>query len=753
MTTPTTTADMSPAGAADRDTVLSIAGLKTWFHTDEGVVKAVDGVDIDVPRGRTMCLVGESGCGKSITARSILGLVDQPGQIEAGSVHWRETPSSEPVDLAALKPTGDEIRRIRGGQIGMVFQEPMASLSPMYTVGAQLVQAIRLHQPLTAAEAQERAIEQLARVGIPQPKQRFHSYSFQLSGGMCQRVMIAIALANDPALLIADEPTTALDVTTQARILDLIGELQADTGMSVLFITHDLGVVAEIADEVTVMYLGKVAERGSVNDIFDSPQHPYTQALLSSIPTMGREDRESRLATIRGIVPTPANRPAGCPFHDRCTKAIDGLCDTTEPAVHQISSGHVSVCHLQDPDRDQSGIEADSGDEEAGAESGAATRPATRTGPASEAPTNAVRDHAGIAARRSTGKPLLSIKDLSMDFPVKKGIFSRVTSTVHAVDGVTLDIRPGETLGLVGESGCGKTTLGRCIARAIEPTSGQLLFSPDGESQIDLASLSSKALRPCREQIRVIFQDPFASLNPRKTLLDLIASPLKRIQRAKVADSSIKDQVADMLTRVGLQPDYMHRYPHAFSGGQRQRINIARALITRPKLVIADEAVSALDVSVRAQILNLLDDLQDEYDLTYLFISHDLSVVEHISDRVAVMYLGQIVEQARTEELFTTPRHPYTEALMSAVPIPDPHRRGEQARIRLADDLPDPANPPSGCYFHTRCPHRQEERCDTEPVTLRVLPDGEGAAGRSSACHFAEELTLAGVTGQPSSAD
>ncbi len=718
--------DSEGSVAVDSDIIMSIQDLKTWFHTDEGVVKAVDGVNINIPRGKTMCLVGESGCGKSITARSVLGLIDQPGKIEDGKVLWRETRDTEVVDLASMKPTGDAIRRIRGGQIGMVFQEPIASLSPMYTVGAQLVQAIRLHQNISADEARQRAIEQLDRVGIPQPQRRFHSYPFQLSGGMCQRVMIAIALANDPALLIADEPTTALDVTTQARILDLIAGLQEETGMSVLFITHDLGVVAEIADDVTVMYLGKVAEQGGVNDVFDSPQHPYTRALLSSIPVMGQDTKVSRLSTIKGMVPTPANRPTGCPFHDRCTEAIVGVCDTVEPAVHHVGAGQLSLCHLLDPEHQPPDSETVADDD--------------------VDPQEELAPKVDIAARTDNLDdpdrfPLLSVRDLSVDFPIKNGMFSRVTSHVHAVNKVSLDIRPGETVGLVGESGCGKTTLGRAISRALDPTSGQVLFSPDGSTQVDLATLSNRELKPYREQVRVIFQDPFASLNPRKNLLELISAPLKKIRGADNKDSSVQEKVAEMLRRVGLQPEYMFRYPHAFSGGQRQRINIARALITRPKLVIADEAVSALDVSVRAQILNLMADLQDEYDLTYLFISHDLSVVEHISERVAVMYLGEIVEEASTHELFTSPQHPYTEALMSAVPIADPHRRGSQIRVRLPDDLPDAVNPPPGCYFHTRCPHKAETLCDTDRPELHEIGDGP----RRTACHWASELSLAGV--------
>ncbi|TDD66504.1 ABC transporter ATP-binding protein [Jiangella aurantiaca] len=706
-------------------TILRIDGLRTYFHGDESVVKAVDGVSLDVPRGRTMCVVGESGCGKSITARSVLGLIDPPGRIEGGHLWWHPDPEAPAVDLAGLDPRGDAIRQVRGGQIGMVFQEPMASLSPMYTIGDQLVQAIRLHRAVTPAEARELAIAQLRRVGIPQPERRFDAYSFQLSGGMCQRVMIAIALSCDPALLIADEPTTALDVTTQARILDLIAQLQEETGMSVMFITHDLGVVAEIADDVTVMYLGTAAEQGSVTDIFDRPRHPYTQALLASVPTLGQA-RKERLAAIAGMVPSPENRPVGCPFHTRCPSVMPGLCDVTAPAVRPLGDRHAAACHLLDPGLQRPPVTAPPA--------------APATAPVAAAPP------AAAGAVPPATEPLLSVRGLRMTFPVKKGFFGRTVGHVQAVDDVDLDVFPGETLGLVGESGCGKTTLGRCIVRALDPTAGTVLYrDPDTGAAVDLARLGPKELRPYREQVRVIFQDPFGSLNPRKTLLQLISEPLRRIHSAKL-DSTVEDQVAAMLRRVGLRPEYLRRYPHAFSGGQRQRINIARALITRPRLVIADEAVSALDVSIRAQILNLLRDLQDEYRLTYLFISHDLSVVEHACDRVAVMYLGRIVEQARTVDLFRGPRHPYTEALLSAVPVPDPHLRGAGRRIRLADELPDPSAPPPGCRFHTRCPHRQETRCDTESPALARAGAGDGPA-HLAACHFSTTLALRGVAG------
>ncbi|PZF80805.1 ABC transporter ATP-binding protein [Jiangella anatolica] len=697
--------------------VLAIDDLRTHFRTEQGVVRAVDGVSLTVPRGKTVCVVGESGCGKSVTARSVLGLVDPPGRIEAGHIWWRPDPGTAPLDLAGLDPRGEPIRNIRGNQIGMVFQEPMASLSPMYTIGNQLTQAIRLHVNLSAKEARERAIAQLVRVGIPQPERRFDAYPFQLSGGMCQRAMIAIALACDPALLIADEPTTALDVTTQARILDLIRELQDETGMAVMFITHDLGVVAEMADEVVVMYLGTVVERGTVTDIFERPRHPYTQALLESVPAIGRGDR-ARLRTIAGMVPHPDDRPTGCPFHTRCRSAMPGLCDVTPPAAHDLGDGRVAACHLLDPDLPPS--------------------PTPAVAPVAIEITEP--DHAVPPDPQIGDQPLLSVRQLRMHFPVTKGMFGRVAGHVRAVDDVDLDIHPGETLGLVGESGCGKTTLGRCIARALDPTGGQIHYQdPAGGRPVDLARLTNTQLHPYRREIRVIFQDPFGSLNPRKTLLQIIAEPLRNRWSGR-ADSAIEDQVAEMLRRVGLRPEYMRRYPHAFSGGERQRVNIARALITNPRLVIADEAVSALDVSVRAQILNLLRDLQDEYRLTYLFISHDLSVVEHLCDRVAVMYLGKIVEQTDTGALYAGPRHPYTEALLSAVPRPDPRLRDTGARIRLGDDLPDPADPPPGCPFHTRCPHRRLTRCDTEAPRLQDV-----TAGHAASCHYAGELALAGA--------
>ncbi|CAM3539787.1 ABC transporter ATP-binding protein [Occultella aeris] len=795
------------------DTILEISGLRTQFTTRDGVVRAVDGVDLRVPAGKTVCVVGESGCGKSVTARSVLGLVEPPGKVTDGHLWWR-SPTLGRVDLNALDPKGSTMRRIRAREISMVFQEPIASLSPMYTVGAQLVEMLREHKGLSKEAARDASIALLERVGIPRPASRVDNYPWQMSGGMCQRIMIAMALACEPALLIADEPTTALDVTIQARILDLFSKLQAETGMSLLFITHDLGVVAEIADEVAVMYLGRVVEQAPVEELFANPKHPYTRALLRSVPRLGRAHGR-KLATIRGQVPHGAHRPSGCSFRTRCEVAIEGLCDVIEP-VALTTAGHLVECHRWDEDTLPQAVEAGlppfdanataeqvrtlqedvrAASEVATADLAAGTWtpvtvadadvPTATDGPTADAeqagtggpvagpvraratepaPARAADEHprarvteptatathtpdvaapSGIDATRRAA-PLLEVRDLSMRFPVKSGWFGRQQASVHALTGVNLTIRPGETLGLVGESGCGKTTLGRCIVRSETPSEGQIWYSPHERDRQDVALLPERRLRDYQRDVRMIFQDPFSSLNPRMTLRQIIGDPLIAHRIAK--GSELEDRVAQMMRRVGLAPEYMDRYPHAFSGGQRQRVNIARALILQPRLVVADEAVSALDVSVRAQILNLLRDLQEELDLTYLFISHDLSVVESICDRVAVMYLGKVVELADTEDVFLDPRHPYSEALLSAVPATSPEQRGGARRIRLSDDLPDPVDPPPGCYFQTRCRYAVEGLCDRAdaPPTLDLVSPADRAP-HLSACLRHEELNLAGI--------
>jgi peptide/nickel transport system ATP-binding protein len=688
------------------DNLIEVKNLQTHFFTDEGIVKAVDGIDFSIPRGKTLCIVGESGCGKSVTARSILQVVDPPGRMVGGDILFHPTPDQE-INLAKLNPRGAEIRAIRGKDITMIFQEPMTALSALYTIGNQIIEAIRWHLPMTKNQARERAIEVLALVGIPRPHELIDSYTFQLSGGMRQRAMIAMALVCEPKLLIADEPTTALDVTTQANILDLIARLQSEMNMAVMFITHDLGIVAEIAHEVAVMYLGTIVEYGPVETIFSDPKHPYTRALLRSIPHLNPRSK-THLAAIRGMVPHPLNRPSGCSFHTRCDFAVAGVCDTHVPPPTQTDEGCAVRCFLYS------------------SEHPIAPR-------AIEMPIQIATD--SVPESASSRQPLLDIRALKMHFPINSGLFSQVIGHVKAVDGVSFSIYEGETLGLVGESGCGKTTLGHTIMRLYTPTEGEIHYY--GDKPTDLAKLDNRALKLYHREIRMIFQDPHSSLNPRLPVLEIVGESLKVNKLAQGKD--LESRVRDLLLKVGLRPEYIRRYPHAFSGGERQRIGIARALAPSPRLVVADEPVSALDVSVQAQILNLLKDLQNDFGLTYLFISHDLNVVSHISDRVAVMYVGKIVEIAPTQALFERPRHPYTEALLSAVLKPDPAARRSSQRIRLEGDVADPANPPPGCAFHPRCRYAQE-RCRVETPVLRPAGDGQLAA-----CHFADELTLTGA--------
>lgn len=709
------------------DVILEVKGLRTHFFTSEGVVKAVDGVDLTIHRGKTLCVVGESGCGKSVTARSILQIVDRPGRVVGGEVLYHQRfgeaarTSSEMIDLAALPPAGHEMRAIRGRDIAMIFQEPMTSLSPVHTIGNQIREGISLHFNIGKEEAHSRALESLRLVGMPRPDTAVDRYPFQLSGGMRQRAMVAMALACRPKLLIADEPTTALDVTTQAQILDLIRGLQQELGMALMMITHDLGVVAEMADDVAVMYLGTVAESGTVDQIFHHPKHPYTRALLRSIPRVGQASNE-RLFTIRGTVPSPFNRPKACPYHTRCDSFMPGVCDVHDPPPVPFDGEHQARCLLHTDLADTSLIRARPDPAAGEQRAGALDEP-----------------HQATAAKDDL---LLEVDDLRMYFAIQRGLLQPGHDDVKAVDGVSFGIRRGETLGLVGESGCGKTTIGRCLVRINAPTDGRMRYQQSDGQVIDIARTDGRELKHLRREMRMIFQDPHSSLNPRMTLRDIIAEPLRAYGIAK--GRAVDEQVATLLRKVGLRPEYMRRYPHAFSGGERQRVSIARALATNPRLVVADEAVSALDVSVRAQILNLLRDLQRELDLTYLFVSHDLSVVKHICNRVAVMYLGRIVELAETSQIFDAPQMPYTEALLSAVPIAEPRLRGSTSRIMLQGEVPDPSNPPSGCPFHTRCRYA-EDRCRIEQPALREVKPGHLAA-----CHFSEQLTLQGAaTGVP----
>jgi peptide/nickel transport system ATP-binding protein len=683
------------------NTLLHIEDLRVNFALDGGDVGVIRGIDLKLPQGRTVCLVGESGCGKSVTAKAILRVLDRPGYIKSGRVCLAQ-PAGEPIDVAALDPRAKRLRQIRGGEIGMIHQEPMSFLSPLYTIGNQIVEALRLHRRLDKKQAAREAIEMLRQVGMPEPEQRFHRYTFELSGGQRQRAMIAMALVAQPRLLIADEPTTALDVTTQATILDLLKYLQRERQMTMLFITHDLGVVAEIADEVAVMYLGQIVEQGPVGAVLEAPKHPYTRGLLASMPRLDRNFK-APLHAIRGNVPSPAARPAGCTFHPRCDWARAGLCDSLEPPLFTAGEKRVA-CHAYGPD----------------------AALFTRETPAP--PTFA----APVAAARAEQLPLLKVKGLSKRFPISTGFLSRRAGEVLAVNEVNFDIRRGETLGLVGESGCGKSTLGQTMIGLYRPDGGTVRFEPGDVASIDVVRADRAQRRRLRTDLRMVFQDPTGSLNPRLTVRDIIGEVLEvnTSMRRRAIDARVKE----LLIQVGLSPEYAARYPHAFSGGQRQRVAIARALASSPQLVIADEAVSALDVSVQTQIINLLKELQRKFGLTYLFISHDLSVVANISDRVAVMYAGRIVELGDSETIFLAPRHPYTEALLAAVP--GQSHRSSEAPPRVDGQVPWLAGEAVGCSFANRCPYAQQ-RCRTERPELE-----ERGGPQLVACHRADELGL-----------
>lgn len=573
-----------------RTPLLEIRDLAIDFHLDHGDLRAVDGVTFDVPRGRTVALVGESGSGKSVTAQAVMGILPKPARIAAGAIRLHDEIAGE-TDIAALDPRGERMRALRGGRISMIFQEPMTSLSPLHTVGDQVTEALMLHAKATRAEADARAMDVFARVGFKDPKRMLATYPFELSGGMRQRAMIAMALITKPALLIADEPTTALDVTTQAQILDLMRELQAETGMAMLLITHDLGVVANMADEVAVMYRGRIVESGSREDIFRDPRHPYLKALMRAVPRFAMAPGE-RLTPLREV--KPAARPARAP----------------SPA--------------------------------------------------------------------GTG-PVLTIEDIHKSYESRAGLFSGRTSITRAVNGVSLAVPAGATLGLVGESGCGKTTLSKIVMGALRPDSGRVTYD-DGSGPRDVHALSGKALKDYRRAVQFVFQDPFSSLNPRMTVYEILTEPLvihdvgtpdERYERAKA-----------LLDMVGLDRRSLRRYPHSFSGGQRQRLGIARALALEPRVLLCDEPVSALDVSVQAQVLNLLKDLQASLGLSYLFVSHNLAVVDYVADVIAVMCRGYIVEQAPAASLFRNPVHPYTQALLAAVPEPDLDRPLDFAKLR-----------------------------------------------------------------------
>ncbi len=709
------------------DPILSVRDLVVEFDSLEGTVHAVEGVSFDLMPGESLGVVGESGSGKSVTAMSILGLVEQGGgRIVNGEILYRGQ------DIRAMTPR--ELRRLRGQDIAMVFQDPMSSLNPVVRVGNQIIEGIRVKdRSISRAQARHRAIELLELVGVPDPEQRAAQYPHQYSGGMRQRAMIAMAIANGPSILIADEPTTALDVTIQAQVLDVLELAQRETNSATMLITHDLGIVAEFAQRVVVMYAGRVIESGPASQIFATPEHPYTVGLLASLPRL--DASLDRLATIPGAPPSAIQRPSGCAFHPRC-QLQNGRAVCEEEVPQLVGSGMRAVaCHFSD--------EMPAYRKSVEVQLLSAPPPVSSTSAISNGRLEVVDRASGMGPIRGTGSAIgpskavpaaaeevLRVEGLKTHFPIKSSILGRRVGAVKAVDGVDLVLRRGETLGIVGESGCGKSTTGKTIMRLLDATDGRIVFQ-----NRDITHLSRNQLREVRRDMQMVFQDPYASLDPRMSIREIIAEPLQIHQQYR--GSRGRARVNELLELVGLRPEHASRYAHEFSGGQRQRIGIARAIALNPDLLILDEPVSSLDVSIQAQVINLLMDLQKELGLAYLFIAHDLAVVRQISHRVAVMYLGRIVETGDETDVYTDTAHPYSQALLSAVPVPDPSSRGHSQRIVLSGDVPSPASPPSGCHFRTRCP-RVQEICHTVDPSLEAY----GEPGHLSACLFSGPVPL-----------
>ncbi|TYB54520.1 ABC transporter ATP-binding protein [Nonomuraea sp. PA05] len=688
----------------DDEPVLEVSDLNVSF----GDVRAVRGVSYAVRRGEVLGIVGESGSGKSVTSAAVMGLLP-PGARVSGSVrlHGRELIGAPERALNSF----------RGKAVSMVFQDPLSALTPVYRVGDQIAEAVRVHQRVGRETALVKAIELLELVGIPRPAERALAFPHEFSGGMRQRVVIAMAIANDPDVIICDEPTTALDVTIQAQVLEVLKRAQAKTGAAIVMITHDLGVVAGFADRVLVMYAGRPVEVGGVDDIYYRTRMPYTAGLLASVPRVDRRGRQP-LTPIEGNPPSPGALPPGCPFAPRCPMRI-AECEEAEPPLFEVGQDHRAACirwqevHPRGPGRHA-------------------------------APSD------GGRLRVRGERTVLEVQRLVKDYPLLKGaVFKRRIGTVHAVAGVSFDIRQGETLGLVGESGSGKTTTLTQILELAAPQDGRIVVLGH-----DTAKLGRGERVEIRRDMQVVFQDPLASLDPRMTVHDILAEPLRTHGWGTSRDGAgggargqagggagaVGRRVRELLALVGLDPAHAARYPQDFSGGQRQRIGIARALALEPRLLVLDEPVSALDVSIQAGVINLLDSLRTRLGLSYLFVAHDLAVVRSIADRVAVMYLGRIAELGQVDAVYDNPSHPYTQALLSAIPLPDPVRERARERILLEGDLPSPANPPTGCRFRTRCPKFRAELTDEERqlcvgVEPEVRPVGED---HGAACHYAE---------------
>ena len=656
--------------------LLDIRDLHTDIEIRSGVVHALSGVDLHVNPGETLGIVGESGSGKTMTALSLMGLLPQGGSVSSGQIIL----DGQDLTKLALK----EKRKLRGTKVGMIFQDPLTSLNPTMKIGLQVCEPLRVHEKLSKKEALERAIEILKRVGMPRPEVVINNYPHQLSGGMRQRVMIAMALVCKPRILIADEPTTALDVTTQMQILDLIDELRDEYQMGVILITHDLGVVAGHTDRVAVMYAGRIVETAPTKTLFTEPKHRYTSSLMAALPERALA-AGTKLFSIPGAPPSLTNLPVGCRFAARCLWATDecraGYPDLSGDDTHTFSCFHP----VQEGDESPAALQAKLDTQKNGDEAGAQQAPLV------------------------SSKVLLDVKEASREYEsAGSGFFRRDKGVVSAVDRVSITVKKGETYGLVGESGCGKSTMGRLIAGLERPSGGSIEL--DGR---DLATLKGRDAVTIHRDVQMMFQDSYAAMDPRMRIDQILAEPMS-IQKTGNA-RQIAERIMEIIEQVGLTEEILDRYPHEFSGGQLQRIGFARSLTLAPDLIVADEPVSALDVSVQAQVLNLMKDLQAELGLSYLFISHDLAVVQYMADRIGVMYLGRIVEEGPAKEVVENPKHPYTKALIDSIPVPDPEFSHDDRAIKLTGEPPSAVNPPEGCRFRPRCPFADEE-CKIQPT-------------------------------------
>ena len=744
--------------------LLEIKDLHTDIEIRSGVVRALSGVDLVVNAGETLGVVGESGSGKTMTALSLMGLLPQGGRVSSGSMLL------EGEDLTAMPPAS--VRKLRGTKVGMIFQDPLTSLNPTMKIGLQVCEPLRVHEKMPKKEALARAVEILKRVGMPRPESVISSYPHQLSGGMRQRVMIAMALVCQPRILIADEPTTALDVTTQMQILDLIDELRDEYQMGVILITHDLGVVAGHTDRVSVMYAGRIVETAPTKTLFTEPRHRYTSSLMAALPERALAER-TRLFSIPGAPPSLTDLPVGCRFAARCLWATDqcraGYPDLGGEGAHTYACFHPVLDDDESPAALQARLDAERAADEAGADStdqagpdcaegtgagiadqaGAGGGEGSRSGTGDQAGAGVTEGtSAGSAspveadgAQGPTAPPtgpaprgtLLDVKEASREYEsAGSGFFKRDKGVVSAVDRVSITVRRGETYGLVGESGCGKSTVGRLIAGLEPPSSGAIEL--DGR---DLATLKGRDAVRIHRDVQMMFQDSYAAMDPRMRIDQILAEPMS-IQRTGNAQQ-IAERIMEILEQVGLTEEILDRYPHEFSGGQLQRIGFARSLTLAPDLIVADEPVSALDVSVQAQVLNLMKDLQEELGLSYLFISHDLAVVQYMADRIGVMYLGRIVEEGPAEEVVANPRHPYTKALIDSIPVPDPAFEHADDAIKLTGEPPSAINPPEGCRFRPRCPFATDECLAQPPLS---------GGGHRVACHHPLAWAAAGAVAE-----